>query len=126
MRRLALAALLLALPVPAAAQPEAAEAFESRQADLVDLANHLGVLHRLRQVCHPEEEPDMFRRRLMAIIPLEVPKGSTRLDMIAAFNGGYRAAASDHVICGREARSAYAGEAEQALIVTERLYAPFR
>ena len=123
-RLLALAALCW--PLPALAQPEAADAFAERQDDLVELASHLGGLHRLHQVCHPEEEPDRFRRNLMAIIPLEVPKGSTRLDMIAAFNGGYRAAASSHVICGREARSAYASEAEAALIVTERLYAPFR
>lgn len=124
MRRL-LAALAF-LPASAAAQPEAADAFAQRQDDLVTLASHLGGLHRLRQVCHPEEDPDRFRRSLMAIIPLEVPKGSTRLDMISAFNGGYRAAASGHVICGREARAAYAGEAEAALAVTERLYAPFR
>ena len=116
----ALAALVLA------AQPEAADVFEARQVDLVALARHLGALHRLRQVCHPEEQPDLFRQRLMAIIPLEVPKGSTRLDMISAFNAGYRGAASAHVICGREARAAYASEAEAALGVTERLYAPFR
>ena len=125
MRRLLIVFALL-LTTSAQAQPEAADAFGTRQADLVALAGHLGGLHRLRQVCHPEEEPDMFRRRLMAIIPLEVPKGSTRLDMISGFNAGYRAAASAHVICGREARAAYAAEAEAALAVTERLYAPFR
>lgn len=121
-----LAILLWCLPVPALAQTEAADAFAERQDALVELASHLGGLHRLHQVCHPEEDADRFRKGLMAIIPLEVPKGSTRLDMISAFNGGYRAAASAHVICGREARSAYASEAEAALAVTERLYAPFR
>lgn len=126
MRRALAAALLAALPASAVAQPEAAAVFEDRQADLVALAEHLGGLHRLRQVCHPEEEPDLFRRRLMTIIPLEEPKGTTRLDMISGFNAGYRAAAGAHVICGREARKAYAAEAEAALAVTERLYAPFR
>ena len=124
---LALAALaLLALAVPARAQPEAAAAFEARQADLVALAERLGALHRLQQVCNPEEDPDRFREDLMAIIPLEVPRASTRTEMIDAFNAGYRDATSAHVICGREARRAYAAEAERALVVTERLYAPFR
>ena len=126
MKRALIALAALALPGTALAQPEAAEAFGDRQADLVLLAARLGTLHRLHQVCHPEEEADKFRRALMGIIPLEVPKGSTRLDMISAFNGGYRDAASQHAICGREARADYAGAAEAALVVTERLYAPFR
>ena len=126
MRRLAIIAVLALTGTHADAQPEAGTVFAQRQADLVALAGHLGGLHRLRQVCHPEEDPDRYRDRLMAIIPVEVPKGSTRLDMIAAFNAGYRAKASEHAICGREARSATSAEAEAALIVTERLYAPFR
>ena len=114
---------------PAAAQPrvpEAAEAFAQRQADLVALAGMLGELHRLRQVCYVEEGPDLFRQRMMSIVPLEMPMGATRLDMISAFNAGYRAASSQHAICGREARAAYSRTAERALVVTERLYAPFR
>ena len=114
---------------PAAAQPrvpEAAEAFQNRQRDLVALAGHLGALHRLRQVCYVEESPDLFRLRMMTLVPLEMPMGATRLDMISAFNAGYRAASGEHAICGREARAAYAREAERALGVTERLYAPFR
>ena len=126
MKRAIVALAALAMPGMASAQPEAAESFGERQADLVLLASRLGTLHRLHQVCHPEEEADKFRRALMGIIPLEVPKGSTRLDMVSAFNGGYRDAASAHAICGREARAAYAAEAEAALMVTERLYAPFR
>ena len=113
----------------AAAQPrvpEAAEAFAQRQADLVTLAGHLGELHRLRQVCYVEEGPDLFRQRMMSIVPLEMPMGATRLDMISAFNAGYRAASGQHAICGREARAAYSRTAERALGVTERLYAPFR
>lgn len=119
----------LAWPLGAAAQPrvpEAKAAFEARQRDLVALAGHLGALHRLRQVCYVAENPDLFRARMMTLVPLEMPMGGTRLDMISAFNAGYRSASSLHTICGREARAAYAAEAERALAVTERLYAPFR
>ncbi len=130
MRRLA-AALLAAWPVlipPAGAQaiPEAAEAFEQRQQDLVTLAGHLGTLHRLRQVCYPDESPELFRRRLMTLIPLEVPMGATRVRMIDAFNTQYRDTSREHATCGRQARQDYALAAEAALGVTERLYAPFR
>ena len=129
MRRAILAAVAALCVVPASAQPrvpEAAEAFRDRQRDLVALAGHLGALHRLRQVCYVEESPDLFRLRMMALVPLEMPMGATRLDMISAFNAGYRQASGLHAICGREARAAYAAEAERALGVTERLYAPFR
>lgn len=131
MRRVAvLAALACVLGAPpAAAQPrvpDAREAFEARQQDLVALARHLGTLHRLRQVCYVEDNPDLFRVRMMTLVPLEMPVGATRLDMISAFNAGYRSASAVHAICGREARAAYAREAERALAVTERLYAPFR
>ena len=122
-------AVLAAATPPAAAQPrvpEAAAAFEERQRDLVALAGHLGTLHRLRQVCYVEENPDLFRWRMRSLVPLEMPMGATRLDMISAFNAGYRDATALHAICGREARAAYAAEAERALVVTERLYAPFR
>ena len=131
MRR-ALALLLLAASLapaltPVRAQvPEAAEYFRQRQEDLVALARHLGGLHRLRQVCYPEDSPDLFRRRLLALVPLEAPMGGTRLDMVAGFNAGYREASNAHGFCGDEARAAYAGEAEAALAVVERLYAPFR
>ena len=123
------ASLTACLAAPAAAQPrvpEAKETFEARQRDLVTLAGHLGTLHRLRQVCFVEQNPDLFRLRMMTLVPLEMPVGATRLDMISAFNAGYRGASSLHAICGREARAAYAQEAERALVVTERLYAPFR
>ena len=129
MRRAVLAAAAALCVAPASAQPrvpEAAEAFAERQRDLVALAGHLGTLHRLRQVCYVEENPDLFRLRMMTLVPLEMPMGATRLDMISAFNAGYRQASARHAICGREARAAYAREAERALVVTERLYAPFR
>lgn len=106
--------------------PEAAAAFAQRQADLVALAGHLGELHRLRQLCFADENPDLFRRRMMALVPLEVPAEATRKDMIAAFNEGYRAGAGDHAICGQAARADYREASEEALGVTERLYAPFR
>nr|WP_246408468.1 TIGR02301 family protein [Parvularcula dongshanensis] len=115
------------VPAPAGGRvPEAEEAFAARQADLVSLAGSLGTLHRLRQLCDEGEDPDLFRTRLMALIPLEVPVAATRAEMIAAFNAAYREASQEHAICGPEAEALYAEEGERALAVTERLYAPFR
>lgn len=127
MRRLAplLAACLVLGAARAQPVPEAAAAFDRRQDDLVSLSGHLGGLHRLRQLCE-EDRPDLFRDRLLALVPLEAPPERTRLAMISAFNDGYREGSEAHVICGREARADYAARSEAALAVTERLYAPFR
>ena len=111
---------------PAQEPQEAKEAFDRRQADLVALAGHLGALHRFRQLCAEVwEDPDLFRNRMREIVPLEVPMGRTRLDMIAAFNSGFRDASRDHLVCSSETRNAYQGAAEAARAVTQRLARPF-
>ncbi|WP_370339005.1 TIGR02301 family protein [Parvularcula marina] len=105
---------------------EAQESFESRQRDLVALAGHLGMLHRLHQLCGDGYREGLYRVRMQQIVELEVPMGSTRLDMVAAFNSAYRDASRDYLACGVDAQTLYESEAKQALLVVERLYAPFR
>jgi len=105
---------------------EASEAFEQRQRDLVSLAGYLGQLHRLHQVCGDPYNSNLFRNRMKEVVPLESPMGSTRLDMIAAFNEGYREASALYSACDDEVQSIYEKTAERALVVTDRLYAPFR
>lgn len=105
--------------------PEAREAFESRQKDLVTLARHLGALHRLHQVCGGYD-PQRYRKRLQQLIPLEAPMGRTRLDMTAAFNAAYRDMSRLYLGCSGGAWGARAREARAALEVVDRLYRPFR
>lgn len=109
----------------ASAQIDAQKSFEDRQKDLVRLARHLGSLHRYHQLCS-SYRPDLYRDRLQQIIKMEVPMGATRLDMIAAFNSSYRSASRLHLSCGSIAQGEQEQAAKNALIVVERLYAPFR
>lgn len=113
---------------PALAQEpvEAKDAFTGRQADLVELAGHLGTLHHLRRLCAQTGNLDLFRDRMRALTALEAPMQSTKRDMQTAFDDSYRDAGTTHLACGEEALSALEAEAKAALVVTERLYAPFR
>ncbi|MEM9232776.1 MAG: TIGR02301 family protein [Pseudomonadota bacterium] len=114
-------------PVAAQRAPvDARENFEARQRDLVSLAGHLGSLHRLQQICGSGYRPELYRNRMQDVVELEVPMGSTRLDMIAAFNSSYRDMSRAYLACGDAARATFETEAQQALRVVERLYAPFR
>jgi uncharacterized protein (TIGR02301 family) len=119
-----LASLLLFTSSAAAAPPEAKEAFDQRNRDLVTLAQHLGALHRYHQICSTRGPAELFRNRMREIVPLEAPMRSVRTEMIDAFNTGYRSTSALHMTCGGEARAAYEAEAQRAVTVTERLRRP--
>ncbi|ADM10167.1 hypothetical protein PB2503_10579 [Parvularcula bermudensis HTCC2503] len=120
------AGLIGGLAPPAAAQIEAREAFMERQDLLVRLAGHFGALHRLDQLCGRGYEDDRFRKRMREIVPLEVPMGATRLDMVEAFNTGYRNMSRVYLSCSAEAAAAYESEARESLSVVDRLARPFQ
>lgn len=105
--------------------PEAKEAFQQRQRDLVQLARHLGALHRLDQLCGSYSN-GKYRRRLQTLIPLEAPMGRTRLDMTEAFNAAYRDMSRLYLSCSGGTWAAIEREARAALGVVDRLYRPFR
>lgn len=129
MRHIVLAfAVCVAVSMDSAAvarPPDAREYFLRRQTEMVTLAGHLGALHRLHQLCG-NGSSDKFRDHMREIIPLESPLEGTRLDMISAFNEGYRGMSDLHLSCGPEAESDYRRRANQALQATNRLSSPFR
>ncbi|MDI3470880.1 MAG: hypothetical protein OJF62_002943 [Pseudolabrys sp.] len=92
---LASAALLLAA-VPARAvdpAPQKAEKADQTPApfdgDMQRLAEILGALHYLRNICGAHEG-DKWREQMQALVDAEMPSGERRRKMIASFNRGYR------------------------------------
>ena len=84
-RFLAIFALILACAaVPARAQDVAAP-FDG---DLQRLAEILGGLHYLRNICG-SNEGNKWRSEMQALIDAETPAGERRTRMVAAFNRGY-------------------------------------
>ena len=83
----AIAATLTLTPADTRARAEAAAA--PFDASLQRLAEILGALHYLRNICGANEG-QKWRNEMQAIVDAEVPSGERRLRMIASFNRGYR------------------------------------
>jgi uncharacterized protein (TIGR02301 family) len=87
MRRLLIAtSIALALAQPASAQNPAATAFEG---SLQRLAEILGALHYLRNICG-ENEGQKWRNEMQALVDAEAQGGERKARLTAAFNRGYR------------------------------------
>jgi uncharacterized protein (TIGR02301 family) len=84
------AALLASLAVAATAAPARAEvAAAPFDGSLQRLAEILGALHYLRNICGANEGPK-WRNEMQSLIDAEAPGGDRRAKMIASFNRGYR------------------------------------
>jgi len=83
----AMVATLTLAPAGTRARAEAAAA--PFDASLQRLAEILGALHYLRNICGANEG-QKWRNEMQAIVDAEVPSGERRLRMIASFNRGYR------------------------------------
>jgi len=57
--------------------------------DLMRLAEILGALHYLRDVCGAHEG-QKWRNEMQALVDAEAPAGERRRKMVASFNRGYR------------------------------------
>ena len=89
-RLLRAAALLASLAVAATAAPTRAEvAAAPFDGSLQRLAEILGALHYLRNICGANEGMK-WRNEVEALISAEAPSGDRRARMIASFNRGYR------------------------------------
>jgi uncharacterized protein (TIGR02301 family) len=66
--------------------------------DLQRLAEILGALHYLRQLCGANEGPK-WRNEMQALIDAEAPSGSRRSKMILAFNRGYNGFQQSYRTC---------------------------
>jgi uncharacterized protein (TIGR02301 family) len=96
MRRLLIAAsIALALAQPASAQNPAATAFEG---SLQRLAEILGALHYLRNICG-ENEGQKWRNEMQALVEAEAQGGERKARLTAAFNRGYRGYEQNYRAC---------------------------
>ena len=99
MRRLfivaALAAALAFAPPGVPARAQAAAPFDG---SLQRLAEILGALHYLRNVCGANEG-QKWRNEMQSLIDAEAPSGDRRLRMIASFNRGYRGYQQSYRTC---------------------------
>jgi uncharacterized protein (TIGR02301 family) len=85
LRRFLLVAALALATVPARAEVGAAPFDGSLQR----LAEILGALHYLRNICGANEG-QKWRNEMLAIVDAEAPSGQRRARMIASFNRGYQ------------------------------------
>ena len=96
MRRLLIAAsIALALAQPASAQNPAATAFEG---SLQRLAEILGTLHYLRNICGANEGLK-WRNEMQALVDAEAQGGERKARLTAAFNRGYRGYQQNYRTC---------------------------
>jgi uncharacterized protein (TIGR02301 family) len=92
---LASAALLLAAAPSRAVDPapQKTEKIDQTPApfdgDMQRLAEILGALHYLRNICGANEG-NKWREQMQALVDAETPAGERRQKMIASFNRGYR------------------------------------
>jgi uncharacterized protein (TIGR02301 family) len=89
LRTLLAAALLLASPLPAAAQEATGK---SAPIDVLsDLAETLGQAHAIRSLCNGDDD-QTWRNYMFTMLNMEGPSGSPRrASMTSAFNRGFRA-----------------------------------
>ena len=96
MRRLLIAtSIALTLAQPASAQNPAATAFEG---SLQRLAEILGALHYLRNVCGANEGLK-WRNEMQALVDAEAQGGERKARLTAAFNRGYRGYQQNYRTC---------------------------
>jgi uncharacterized protein (TIGR02301 family) len=92
---LALAAAGGAARAQAPATPAPAAPFDG---SLQRLAEILGALHYLRNICGANEG-QKWRNEMQAIVDAEAPGGDRRARMIASFNRGYRGYQQNYRTC---------------------------
>ncbi len=95
---LVVTSVLLAWPAPSRA---AEGAYEPQ---LMRLAEILGSLHFLRNLCG--EEGDGWRRQMEALLQSENPEPMRRARMVARFNHGYAAFEANYTVCTEAAAEA--------------------
>ncbi len=96
LRHLLIAASLAAML--AAAAPARAEVAAPFDGSLQRLAEILGALHYLRNICGANEG-QKWRNEMQALVDAEAPSGERRARMIASFNRGYRGYQQSYRTC---------------------------
>jgi uncharacterized protein (TIGR02301 family) len=83
---------------PAGTSARAEAAVAPFDGGLQRLAEILGALHYLRNICGANEG-QKWRNEMQAIVDAEAPGGERRLRMIAGFNRGYRGYQQSYRTC---------------------------
>jgi len=104
MRRARVAILALALTVPLAVARPAAALEAPFDAGLMRLAEILGSLHFLRNLCG--ETGDGWRDQMEKLLGAENPDAARRAQFIASFNRGYRSFEATYSSCTASATEA--------------------
>jgi uncharacterized protein (TIGR02301 family) len=104
-RKSILRRVLIVLPIvaaivlpPAGPSTRAEPAVAPFDGGLQRLAEILGALHYLRNICG-SNEGQQWRNEMQAIVDAEAPSGERRLRMIASFNRGYRGYQQSYRTC---------------------------
>lgn len=106
MRRLAavlLAVLVLGQPVRAQAPAEPDPPYMPQ---LLRLAEILGAVHFLQNLCGKSADRAVWRQDMAALLEAENPSPERRAKLVAAFNRGYRGFAETYRSCTDSARVA--------------------
>ncbi|MGE5159264.1 MAG: TIGR02301 family protein [Gemmatimonas sp.] len=118
---------LAAAPVRAEQLPSAKEDAAPAapfDADLQRLAEILGALHYLRNVCG-SNEGGKWRNQMQALIDAETPSGERRTRMIAAFNRGYNGFQQSYRTCTPAALVAIRRNIEEGAKISRDLTARY-
>jgi uncharacterized protein (TIGR02301 family) len=92
-------AIMGAITLASAGAPARAEpAVAPFDGSLQRLAEILGALHYLRNICGANEG-QKWRNEMQSIVDAEAPSGERRLRMIASFNRGYRGYQQSYRTC---------------------------
>ena len=101
--------------------------FAERQQQLIDMAELLGQIHHLHQICQPYDYfPERYRNRMKELVTLEEPVLTTRNDMVAAFNDGFQSTKARFDYCGPEAETEMRSLGADGTELTRQLAGPFR
>ena len=104
MRRLSSIFLAIALTVPMMLTRPAAAVEPPFDAGLMRIAEVLGSLHFLRNLCG--EKGDQWRRTMERLLTAENPEPERRARFIASFNRGYRSFEGTYTNCTASATEA--------------------
>lgn len=113
MSRIAIAALALVMLGTPSASAQASVAVSPFEAQLMRLAEVLGSLHYLRNLCG--EQGNQWRDEMEKLLSAENPEPARRARFIASFNHGFRSFDGIYVNCtasATEAISRYMKEGE--------------
>ncbi|NND49223.1 MAG: TIGR02301 family protein [Rhizobiales bacterium] len=105
-RSLWLASLLLGAALSLPATVSSAQLVEKSYGDrLLRLAEILGAIHHLRDICGANEG-QLWREKMLEMLEAEAPPGQFRARLIAAFNNGFRGYRRTYSSCTASAKTA--------------------